>query len=190
MEEQKEYVGLTWQIVGDQIGFPMTTKQILEMYAEEFGYCKLARLTHHDLTQFLTGWGINQADKLSREICGRFLVRDEDNKKVGPKLNFQMCYDDNRFQINQAIEHAIQKNGMGWDSNRQRLNFYEEVEDYLKKHMNIRVSCSSDQAKLVEVAKELVKWERKFHRTGGDSVLSLLEIVKNAEQALSEHGEG
>ena len=41
-------------------------------YAQENLDANTPYLDEHDLTQFLTGWGINQASKLSKDIIARF----------------------------------------------------------------------------------------------------------------------
>jgi len=41
---------------------------------------------------------------------------------------------DKKYIINQAIEHAKDKVGLKWDNNRQRLSFYEYVNEYINEH--------------------------------------------------------
>ena len=41
--------------------------------------------------------------------------------------------DEIKHRHNRAIEYAMEKLGMKWDSNRQRLSFYEYFDESLKK---------------------------------------------------------
>ena len=40
-----------------------------------------------------------------------------------------------KYDYNQAIEYAREKTGIIWDSNRQRLSFYEYFGEYLVKQL-------------------------------------------------------
>lgn len=57
-------------------------------------------------------------EKACSDMCVYFRTRKKDD---GPP-----------YLERRAIEYAIDKCGLSWDNNRQRLNFYEYFEEYIK----------------------------------------------------------
>jgi len=54
-----------------------------------------------------------------------------------------------KYTINQAIEYAKNKLGMTWDGNRQRLSFYEYVNDYMLQHSFVPLQDKLQQFKKI-----------------------------------------
>lgn len=48
--------------------------EIAEHLCAKFGTPQRTELNEHDLIQYLSGWGINQAAKLGKAICGHFVL--------------------------------------------------------------------------------------------------------------------
>lgn len=55
-------------------------------------------LNQHNLTQFLTGWGINQAAKLSRAICEKYGTTPNNIENIAFKLGQAIALTEKQFE--------------------------------------------------------------------------------------------
>jgi chromosome segregation ATPase len=94
---------------------------------------------------------------------------------------------ENCYRINRAIEYAHEKLGIKWDSNRQRLDYYEKVSEHLglEKPKDVLLACEQKDEKIKELKKMQgdVLHETEWQK---EQIKALKERIKELEVATEE----